>query len=297
MKATLAQIAPALGRLDDNLELHRKIIRDVWAADSDLLVFPELSVSGYLLRDHVPHVAMAATELVQALDGLHGGSSPLEVVVGFVELSAGYQCYNSAAHLLLRPDQPPQLLAVHRKVHLPTYGMFDELRYFVPGKRLCAYDTPLLGRTALLICEDLWFPSCVHLLAVDGPHFEGCQTLIGVANSPARGVSDIEHDTVSNLEMWRRLNRVYAELFGLVVLHVQRVGVEDSYIFTGGSEIIAPDGELLCRAPLFDEAIVSAEFDLTEHLRWHRSLRPLALSEDFHVLRQEMDRVAHGMYR
>lgn len=297
MKATLAQIAPKLGRLDDNLALHRRIITDAWAAGSDLVVFPELSLTGYLLRDHVPQVAQPAADLPGLLAGLTPGTRPLEVALGFVELSAGYQCYNSAAHLRLAPGQAPELLAVHRKVHLPTYGMFDERRYFAPGQSLRAYESPLLGRSGMLLCEDLWHPSAVYVLSLDGPHLEGLQCLLALANSPARGVQDTSRETVANLEVWRRLNWLYAALFGLVVINCHRVGVEDSYVFTGGSEVLAPGGEALARAELFEEQLLEVEFEPADLVRWHRSVSPASLAEDLAVVQRELGRIMGEAYR
>ncbi|NUQ00251.1 MAG: carbon-nitrogen hydrolase [Armatimonadetes bacterium] len=298
MKVMLAQIAPKLGRLDDNLELHRRIIAEAWASGHDLVVFPELSLTGYLLRDHVPNVALAAEELTGLFGGLGDGRErPLEVVVGFVELGASYRCYNAAALLRLKPAQPPGRLAVHRKVHLPTYGMFDERRYFAPGRTFRAFQSGVLGRAGLLICEDLWHPSSAYVLSVDGPCNEGIQALIGMANSPARGVADTTHDTVANLETWRRLNGLYASLFGLVLLHCQRVGVEDSYVFTGGSEVLAPGGEVLARAPLFAEQLLSAELDIDSLVRWHRSVSPFTMADDLDVVRRELERVSVEAFR
>jgi len=298
MKATLAQIAPKLGRFDDNLELHRQIVAEAWQAGRDLIVFPELSLTGYLLRDHVPHVAHRADEVAARFAGLGTGASRgLDVVVGFVELSDHYQCFNSAAYLRLEPGAPPKLQAVHRKVHLPTYGMFDERRYFAAGRTVRAFDAPVLGRCGLLICEDLWHPSSAYVLSVDGPRFEGVQAIVAVANSPARGVQDTDHDTVANLETWRKLLWLYAKLFGVLILHCQRVGVEDSYIFTGGSEVIAPGGESLAKAPLFDETLLEVELDLSATLRWHRSLSPFTMADDIDLVRRELARIEQEAFR
>ncbi|MCC7495540.1 MAG: hypothetical protein IT204_24535 [Fimbriimonadaceae bacterium] len=298
MKVTLAQIAPRLGRLDDNLQRHREILGAQAAEGAALVVFPELSLTGYLLRDHVPHVALSAAELPGLLaDLVPAGATGLDVVVGFVELGADCRCYNSAAYLHLPPGAPPRLVACHRKVHLPTYGMFDEARYFAPGRALRAFDSPTLGRCGLLICEDLWHPTSVFVLSVDGPQHAGIQTLLGVANSPARGVQDTSEFGVQNLTTWRRLNGLYAQLFGVVVFHCQRVGVEDSYIFTGGSEVLAPGGEPLARAPLFDEDCLTVELDPGDLVRWHRSLRPFSMADGLEVVRRELDRAAAEAWR
>ncbi len=298
MKATLAQIAPKLGRFDDNLELHRQIVAEAWQAGRDLVVFPELSLTGYLLRDHVPHVACRAADIAARFADLGTACRQgIDVVVGFVELSEHYQCFNSAAYLHLEPGAQPVLQAVHRKVHLPTYGMFDERRYFAPGRTIRAFDAAVLGRCGLLICEDLWHPSSAYVLAVDGPRFEGVQAIIAVANSPARGVHDTSHHTVANLETWRRLNWLYAKLFGVLLLHCQRVGVEDSYIFTGGSEVLAPGGEPLARAPLFEETLLEVELNLADTLRWHRSVSPFTMADDLDLVRRELARIEQEAFR
>lgn len=292
MKVTLAQLAPKLGRVDDNLQLHRQILSDGWGRDDDLVVFPELSLTGYLLRDYVAEVALPAEDLPGLFDGLGlGRARPLDTIIGFVELSAGRQCYNSAAYLHLPPGRRPQVVHVHRKVHLPTYGMFDERRYFTPGGSVRAFETALLGRAGMLLCEDLWHPVCTWLLSVDGPALEGAQCLFGLSNSPARGVGDTAHETVANLETWRRLNACYAKTCGALMFHVQRVGVEDSYIFSGGSEVVLPNGEPLARAPLFDEHLLTVELDLEGELRWLRSTQPLGLGTDAEVVRRELARI------
>lgn len=298
MRARLAQIAPRLGRLDDNLELHRGIVAEAWADGCDLVVFPELSLTGYLLRDHVPQVARPAAALVEMFDGLgEGHTRPLEVAVGFVELSGGYHCHNSGAYLRLNPGGGAELLHVHRKVHLPTYGMFDERRYFAPGRDLRAFDSDTLGRAGLLICEDLWHPSSAFVLSVDGPLNEGICALVEIANSPARGVQDTDRFTVANLETWRRLNWLYAKLFAVVVFHCQRVGVEDSYVFTGGSEVLGPSGEPLARAALFDEELLTVELNPSELVRWQRSVSPFSMHEDLDIVQRELERVRQEVQR
>lgn len=297
MKVTLAQIAPRLGRLADNINRHRELIGAGWADGTDLLLFPELSLTGYLLRDYTAQVALTTAELTKAFAAVPAGERDLDVVLGFVELSAGGHCYNAAAWLHLSPARPPALVHVHRKVHLPTYGMFDEGRYFSPGRRCAAFDGPGLGRAGLLLCEDAWHPSSVFLLAVDGPEYEGVTSLITLANSPARGVQDTERETVANLEVWRRLNALWAELYGLTVFHVQRVGVEDQYVFTGGSEILAPGGEPLVQAPLFDEALLSVELDPAALSRRQRSVLPREPAGDVELVRRELARIAREVYR
>jgi predicted amidohydrolase len=280
IRVALAQIAPTLGDRHRNLDLHLAQIAAAREQGAELIVFPELSLTGYFLRDIVPDVALnrGAAEIQQLIDA--AGSAAL--VAGFVEESAGHHFYNSAFFA-----EQGRLLHVHRKVYLPTYGLFEEQRYFAAGRRIEAFDSARLGRVGLLICEDFW-----HLSAAAIMQAEEVDLLICIANSPARGI-DAERPRTA--EIYDRLARAYAQLLGAMVIVVNRVGFEDGLCFWGGSQIIGPDGSTVAQARLFDEALTVATID-PEELRRERLITPLGRDEQLLLTIEELNRIKRRRY-
>lgn len=274
LRVALAQLAPTLGNLDANRQLHLDWIARAKEAKADFVIFPELSLTGYYLRDMVPDVAQSITGTT--LTELGRAAAPMSLVLGFVEETPQFRYYNSAAFFA-----DGQLQLVHRKVYLPTYGMFDEQRYFAAGERIRAFDTPF-GRVGLLICEDFWHLSCGVILQA-----EEIDYLICISNSPGRGVSGEE---LGSAEAWRVLNRCYARFLGVIVIFVNRVGYEEGVNFWGGSEIIGPDGKVIVAGPEFDEALVVAEVKRAE-LRRERIGSPLARDEKLLLTIEELERI------
>ena len=164
-----------LGNRTRNLELHARTVEQARAAGADLVVFPELSLTGYFLRDMVPDIGLPVG--CSEIADLCQAANDTDVVFGFVEQSPQFRFYNSAAYA-----EGGALRHVHRKVYLPTYGLFDEQRYFAAGDRLCAFNTSRFGRVGMLVCEDLW-----HLSAAAIMQAEEVDVLICLANSPAAG--------------------------------------------------------------------------------------------------------------
>ncbi len=272
----VAQLAPVLGDVQANLELHRKAVARAREKGVDLLVFPELGLTGYRLKDSVPDVAaVRGGEVFSELAAL---SADLSLVVGLVEESAEHSFFNAAALF-----EGGRLVAVHHKVYLPTYGMFDEQRYFARGRRIAAVDSSH-GRMATLICEDMLHPSAVTIAALDGA------TLIVVpSSSPARGIAG-EGGVDANGRHWEAYNRVMARNTGVYVVYANRVGVEDGQTFWGGSEIISPQGETLAKAAYYDEDFVSAV--ITEDaVRRRRIQYPVLRDEDLDLTINELMRI------
>lgn len=274
-RVALAQIAPVLGDRQRNLELHLRQIAEARRQGADLVVFPELSLTGYFLRDIVPDVALRrdAAELQQLADA----AAPAALVVGFAEESADHLFVNAA--LFAEAGQPPH---VHQKVYLPTYGLFEEQRYFASGRRMQAFTSPRFGRVGVLVCEDFWQIASATIMQA-----EGVDLLICIANSPARGV---EGQRVRTAETYERLSRTYAELLGCVVVVCHRVGFEDGLCFYGGSLVVGPDGNLIAEAPTLDEALVVAEID-REELRRARMITPLARDVQLLLSIEELERI------
>ena len=281
LRIGLAQLAPGLGRFEGNLELHHGWLADARQQDVDLLVFPELGLTGYLLQDLNADVAMRRDDprLLELADATRG----LSAVVGFVEESDDHQLYIAAALL-----EDGELRHVYRKSYLPNYGLFDERRFFGHGDQLRAVPSRLGLNLGISICEDFWHLATPYLLALDG-----AQLLVNISSSPGRDVAAVVESGLGTADSWRPLLRSYAMLTTCFVVYVNRVGVEESLTFWGGSEVIDPSGETVLRAPLHDEGLFVAEIDPAA-VRRERVALPLLRDErpDF-VLRQ-LERIARS---
>jgi len=280
LRVALAQIAPALGDPERNLGMHLERIADARRQAADLIIFPELSLSGYFLRDMVPDVAMRRDGPV--IRQLIEAAGPAALVVGFVEETPQHRFYNATFYA-----EGGRVVHVHRKVYLPTYGLFDEQRYYACGERIEAFDTARFGRVGLVICEDFW-----HLSAMAIMQAEEVDLLVCVANSPARGVSG---PRIGTEEIYGQLAAAYAHLLGAVVVVVNRVGFEDGLCFWGGSMMVGPDGRPLAQAPTLDEALVVAAFDPAD-LRRQRLIAPLARDERLLLTIEELQRIKRRRY-
>lgn len=272
--AVLAQIKPKLGCLADNLLLIEEQIRQAVSAGADLVIFPELALTGYFLKDLVPEVALRldAPE-IQKLVQLSG---EISIAVGFVEVTDDYRFFNSALYL-----EDGAIRHLHRKVYLPTYGLFDEQRYLARGERFRAFDTGL-GRMGLLICEDMWHMSASYILAMDG-----ATTLICLSSSPGRGVGG---DSLDSAVAWQQLTSTTAMFLNCRVLYCNRVGFEDGINFWGGSEYVSPSGESVNRAKILEEDSITATLD-EGCLRRERIFSPMLRDENLFVTMQELRRI------
>jgi predicted amidohydrolase len=272
----LAQIKPKLGCVADNLALIEERIQQAIAAETDLIVFPELALTGYFLKDLVPEVARGLdSPEIRRLVEL---SRDISIAVGFVEVTSDYRFFNSAIYL-----EDGAIRHLHRKVYLPTYGLFDEQRYFARGEQFRAFDTKL-GRMGMLICEDMWHLSASYILAMDC-----ATTLICLSSSPGRGISG---ESLGSADAWQQLTSTSAMFLNCRVLYCNRVGYEDGVNFWGGSEYIAPSGESLARAALLEEDMLSATVE-EGALRRERIFSPMLRDENLFVTMQELRRIKH----
>jgi predicted amidohydrolase len=271
---TLAQIKPKLGCVADNLALIEERIQLAIDDRKDLIVFPELALTGYFLKDLVPEVARRLdSEEIQRLVELSGHIS---IAIGFVEVTDDYRFFNTALYL-----EDGAIRHLHRKVYLPTYGLFDEQRYLARGERFRAFDTRF-GRMGMLVCEDMWHLSASYILAMDG-----ATTLICLSSSPGRG---IEGDSLGSASAWQQLTSTTAMFLNCRVLYCNRVGFEDGVNFWGGSEYVAPSGESLVRGRLLEEDSVAATVD-EGALRRERIFSPMLRDENLFVTMQELRRI------
>ena len=281
MKLTLgiAQTSPKLGDVPANLTQHLALIEQAAAQSVELLLFPELSLTGYNLQDLVYEVAIRPTAGDPVFGPLLAATREhrMDVVVGFVEEDRRHRFYIAQAYL-----SGGEVRHVHHKVYLPTYTLFDEGRYFAWGDTVRAFDTRF-GRVGVLICEDFWHASPPYLLWLDG-----ADVLLLHSASPGRGLD--ESDRLSSARWVERINQAYAGLFTTFVVHANRVGFEDGLNFWGGSTVADPNGEFLACAPYFEETLLVREIDLNE-LHRTRSRLPLLRDERTGLLARELSRI------
>ncbi|HEY5974532.1 MAG TPA: nitrilase-related carbon-nitrogen hydrolase [Geobacteraceae bacterium] len=271
----LAQIKPKLGCITDNLAIIEAAIERGIREKAGLIIFPELALTGYFLKDLVPEVALPlhAPEIARLVEL----SRHISIAVGFVEVSSDYRFFNSALYL-----EGGEIKHVHRKVYLPTYGMFDEQRYLARGERLRAFDSRF-GRLGLLICEDMWHLSAPYTLAMDG-----ATTLLCLSSSPGRGLTGEEG--LGSALAWQKLTATVAMFLNCRVLYCNRVGYEDGINFWGGSEAIAPSGASLARGAMLAEDFVLA-VQREADLRRERIFSPLMRDENLAVTLKELQRI------
>ncbi len=279
IRVALAQTAPRLGELDRNLARHHELIGEARDGGADLVVFPELGLTGYLLQDLNAEVAMRRDDA--RLLELARAAHDLSVVVSFVEESSDHKLFIAAALL-----EAGVVRHVHRKVFLPTYGLFDERRFFAAGSTIRAATSERLGmRLGISVCEDFWHLATPQLLALDG-----AQVLINVSSSPGRDVAAINEHGLGTAASWRSLNRTYAQLTTSYVIFVNRVGVDESITFWGGSEVVAPDGGSIFRAPTHDEGLFFATIEPAT-VRRERIASPLLRDERPEVVIRQIDQI------
>lgn len=279
LRVGLVQLAPRLGLVDENLKRHLDALEEARGKRADLVVFPELGLTGYLLQDLNADVAMRLDDprLRQLAEATHD----ITAVVSFVEESEDHRLFISAALL-----EDGELRHVHRKVFLPNYGLFDERRFFAPGSVMrAAYSERVGVALGICVCEDFWHLATPQLLALDG-----AQILVNVSSSPGRDLAAVNESGLGTAESWRAINRTYAQLTTSFVVFVNRVGVDESITFWGGSEVVAPDGTTVFQAPLHEEGLYFADLDLSA-LRRERIAMPLLRDERPEVVLRQLERI------
>jgi NAD+ synthase (glutamine-hydrolysing) len=276
----IAQINTVLGDVGANLEIHIAKAEEARKAGAELIVFPELSLTGYALQDIAPTAAISASKSDPVFKRLLEVSQGLDLVVGFVKEDTRHRFTISGTYL-----SKGEIVHVHNKVYLPTYGLFDEGRFFARGDLIRAFDTRF-GRMGLLICEDFWHASPPYLLWLDG-----ADILLLTSASPGRGLStDPQLESAHWVE---HINQAYASLFTNFVIHANRVGYEDGLHFWGGSTVFDPNGKLLIKGPYQQEALILVEIDLNL-LHRTRARLPLLRDERPELVFREMGRIISG---
>ena len=276
LKIALAQISSKLADIEANMDKHLDFIEKALAAKADIVLFPELSLTGYSLKDAVYDVAMNSDDA--KLKPLYNASKNISICFGLVELTDQFEAKNTNLFL-----EDGRIVSRHRKVYLPTYGVFEEKRYFTCGNRFRAFNSKH-GRFGILICEDMWHPSSTMILALDGAlaiFVNSAGILRGVQNQPKP----------ENIQVWENLNRTSAHIFTSYFIFCNKVGVEDGLLFWGGSEIIDPHGNQVDKAPYFEEHLLISEIDWLKikHARIHTTLLS---DEKVDIVMEELQRIA-----
>lgn len=264
LRVAIAQFRPDKGEYAANLARLGEVFREVgqWPEPPGLLVGPEAALTGYFLEGGVQELALTAEQLFADLARVHrdSGAPPMDIALGFYELWKNH-LHNSALYASLGgPDAG--IRHVHRKVFLPTYGVFDEERFVEPGRTVQAFDTRW-GRCAMLICEDAWHSITPMLAALDG-----AEVILVPSATPARGLAPrVGQARPANLDRWDRLAQGIAEEHGVYVIVSHLVGFEGGKGFAGGSIVAGPRGTVLLQAPLFQPATVPVDLDFIEITR------------------------------
>src|SRR5437016_1174180 len=274
-RLAIAQLRPTKGDYGANLQKIGGVLAQIAKLDppADLVVFPETATSGYFVEGGVRDVAVTAGTLFRDLTVEHeaAGASPVDVAIGFYEVFQNH-FYNSCLYASLGNASPghassggaaPGIRQVHRKVFLPTYGVFDEERFVDRGREIRAFDTRW-GRAAILICEDAW-----HSLSGTIAALQGAQLVIVPSASPARGTGMDEEGIrlPASVVRWERILRGMADEHGVWVAFASLVGFEGGKGFPGGSVVVSPAGDIVLRGPLFEEAVLTYDVDFEEITR------------------------------
>src|SRR2546425_909597 len=264
-RLAIAPLRPSKGDYGAKLQKIGGVLAQIArpAPPVDLAVFPETATSGYFVEGGVRDVAVTAGTLFRDLTVEHeaAGAPPVDVAIGFYEVFQNH-FYNSCLYASLG-GKDAGVRHVHRKVFLPTYGVFDEERFVDRGREIRAFDTRW-GRAAILICEDAW-----HSISGTIAALQGAQLVIVPSASPARGTGVDEEGTrlPASVVRWERILRGLADEHGVWAAFASLVGFEGGKGFPGGSVIVNPHGEIVLRGPLFEEAVLTYDVDLDESTR------------------------------
>ena len=256
--AAIVQFKPHKGDLDGNLAKLGEVFAQLVAIGApDLVVLPEAAMTGYFLEGAVYELALPATAFAAKLDATWraaGGTGTVDIICGFYENDAGTY-HNSALYATLGGDGP-HLRHVHRKMFLPTYGVFDEERFLSRGRRLGTFETPF-GRAAILICEDAW-----HALMPTIAALKGARLIVVPSASPGRGLGG--GGTLESIVYWRAMLTTFASEHGVYVLYAGLTGFEGGKGMSGSSCVVSPRGEILAATDELSVTIVRATLDPAE---------------------------------
>jgi len=275
MRIALAQVDADLGDIDANVERASLVIAGAVEQASDLIVFPELHLTGYSIGQVDADLSLRPDD--PRIEKLARDAGPAALLVGFVESGGpGPHTYNSTALY-----QDGRLRHVHRKLYLPAYVPFEERNHFTPGPSLRAFSVDPGTRMAVLLCNDAWQPHLAFLAVQDGARV----LLVPAASAQSRFP---EH--YDSHEYWHDITHFYGRMYEVYVVFVNRVGVEGSLRFWGGSHVIDPWGNVVAEAGQQAEQVLTVDVDLAEVRRRRRQV-PLVKEARLALLQREVSRL------
>lgn len=274
-RVLVCQTNPRLGDVHANLADHLRHVDEAAARGADLVLFPELSLTGYFLRDQVYELGLALDS--PTLAPLLERSARISIAFGFVERTREGRLYNSYALL-----EDGKVKGLHRKVHLVTYGLFDEARDFAAGESFEPFESKH-GRFGALICEDAWHVPGAYL------HFlSDVDALLIPSASPARGV-EASGSGLGSQRTWDTLLTSFAILYRSWVVYAARVGWEDGIGFGGASSVIDPFGVRATALAGLEPGTLEAVLERTS-LHRARTETPLRRDEKPWILAAQLGR-------
>ncbi len=265
LRAAIVQMKPAKGRYEENLATVREAFGQLAWDPPELVVLPEGALTGYFLEGAVYELAVPAVQFARDVARAWreaGGAVPVDFAGGFFENDGGTY-YNSAAYVSV-DSSGERIVHLHRKMFLPTYGVFDEERFLSRGRKLGVFDTRF-GTMAILICED----AC-HAIVPAIAALKGARILLVPSASPGRGIEN--EGELESIARWREMLRGIAAEHGVYVIYAGLTGFEGGKGMTGSSCVIDPRGNVLVAAPPSQACIVLADLDLGEIERARASL-------------------------
>jgi len=257
VRVALVQMKPLKGKYSENLRMARDAFATMAGDPPDLVVLPEGALTGYFLEGAVYDLALPAERIARDLTRTWRevcGDAPVDIVSGFFQNDGGTY-FNSAIYLEIQPDRE-RIVHVHRKMFLPTYGVFDEERFLSRGRKMGAFDTRF-GRAAMLICEDAWHTIVPAIAAI-----KGARLLIVPSAAPGRGIDG--DGELRSITRWREILRTIAAEHGVYLLYSGLTGFEGGKGMTGSSCVIDPRGETIVEAPATQACILRADLDSRE---------------------------------
>ncbi len=275
LAVAVAQIVTVLGDVAANRRKHLEVIDAARTAGIDVLVFPEMSLTGHAAGPDTLRLALRREDPLIA--DIARASGAMCTVFGLIEEGSAAQFYNTAIAV-----RDGAIVAAHRKINLATYGRLDDGKHFAAGRSVETLDLAPDWRAGIMICADLWNPALVHLAAVQGA------TLLLAPISSAIEAVGADFDNPGG---WDVNLRFYALTYGLPVAMANRVGREGELTFWGGSRILDPFGRTLAKAEGEDEALVQARVEFND-VRRARYLLPTVRDANLPLLQRELERIA-----